>query len=284
MVVDFKHLRPPANYPIYPPYHNGDYIEEYFYKFYLQNKIAFDKTGFTLIPVFWTNVYITNINRHLLQPYLDVLPPGKYFTVSQHDDAITESVPEGTLCFEAGGNRSGIPIPLICSPLTDEQIRPVLNKDIFCSFVGSINAPIRERLFHLFNRDSNFYFSVQMWSNQVQSDRLAHFIELTKRSHFSLCPRGYGAQSFRLYEVLQLGSIPVFIYDKDWFPFSDEINWSEFCVLIHETQIPDIKNILSNISIDQQNKMLEAGKNIYKKYFTLESTSKQILKILSSRQ
>jgi len=34
MSINFKNLRPSANYPIYPPYHKGDYLEEYFYKFY----------------------------------------------------------------------------------------------------------------------------------------------------------------------------------------------------------------------------------------------------------
>ena len=117
MKVDFKNLRVPADYPIYPPYHEGDYMEEYFYKFYIQNKSDFDKTGFTLIPIFWTNVYLTSKNSDLLQPYLNYLPKDKkYFTISQHDDAVNEILPPGTLSFEGGGNKNGIPVPLICSP------------------------------------------------------------------------------------------------------------------------------------------------------------------------
>ena len=38
MKVDFKNLRVPADYPTYPPYHEGDYMEEYFYRYYLKNK------------------------------------------------------------------------------------------------------------------------------------------------------------------------------------------------------------------------------------------------------
>ena len=34
-------------------------------------------------------------------------------------------------------------------------------------------------------------------------------------SLFSLCPRGYGPTSFRLYESIQLGSIPVYIAEDD---------------------------------------------------------------------
>ena len=66
MEVNFKNLRVPADYPTYPPYHTGDYLEEYFYKFYKENKEEFDKTGYTYIPVFWTNVYLTSKNKELL--------------------------------------------------------------------------------------------------------------------------------------------------------------------------------------------------------------------------
>ena len=42
MEVNFKNLRVPADYPTYPPYHKGDYLEEYFYKFYKAHKDTFD--------------------------------------------------------------------------------------------------------------------------------------------------------------------------------------------------------------------------------------------------
>lgn len=279
MIYDFSLLRPPARYPVYPPYHTGDYLEEFFYKFYIKNKQEFDPTGYTYIPIFWTNVYNNNENRHLVQSYLNVLPEGKYFTVSQHDDAVAEKLPTGTLNFEAGGNKTGIPLPLICSPL-NVTVTPLNDKDIFCSFVGSVLGPIREQMYYLYNNDNELYFSPQHWTNQVAPSRLEEFINTTKRSIFSLCPRGYGAQSFRLYEVMQLGSIPVFIYDREWFPFNDDINWSDFCVLIHASKISELKSILKDITVDQQQKMLDKGKEIYQQYFTLEGTCTQILNTL----
>lgn len=280
-MLDFKNLRPPANYPTYPPYHVGPYLEEFFYSFYMQHKSKFDDTGFTLIPIFWTNIYNTGINRNLVQYYLDALPTNNYFTVSQHDDAVREKLPEGTLSFEAGGNGSGIPIPLICSALNGEA--SPLVKDILCSFVGSINTnPVRERLYGLYNKTPGFVFDKQEWSPSIPVDRLNSFIDITKRSKFSLCPRGYGSQSFRLYEVLQLGSIPVIVYDKEWFPFSDIINWDEFTIRVHIDKIKNINEIISNIDPDQQLIMIEKGAKIYKNYFTLDKTARQILRVLQN--
>lgn len=283
-MIDFKNLRPTPTFPTYPPYHIGDYLEEYFYKFYLKNKKEFDATGFTLIPIFWTNIYNSGINRHLIQPYLNALPPGKYFTVSQHDDAVTETLPKGTLSFEAGGNKNGIPIPLICSSLEPKLCTSEV-KDIFCSFVGSIlPGSLRQRIFEKYHNKVNFYFSPQQWVHKVSNNRFMEFINITKRSTFSLCPRGYGAQSFRIYEVMQLNSIPVIVYDKDWFPFKDDIDWSSFSVLIHEKDIDSIEKILYSYNNDAIQNMMLKGNEVYSKYFTLETTCTQILKTLQQHE
>lgn len=281
-IADFQHLRPPANYDTYPPYHKGDYLEEYFYKFYLKNKTVFDKTGYTYIPIFWTNIYITGQNKNLIQTYLDILPPKKYFTVSQHDDAVTEKLPPNTISFEAGGNKNGIPIPLICSPIICNNALSI-SKDIFCSFVGSIlEGSLRHKIYNIFVNDTDFYFSPQNWTTNVHQTRLDHFIETTKRSKFTLCPRGYGAQSFRVYETLQLNSVPVIVYDKEWLPFKDEVDWSTFSVLVHESEIHLLKEKLLQISDEQITCMLNKGKEIYNNFFTLEKTSQQILKYLQN--
>lgn len=279
MSINFKNLRPLANYPVYPPYHQGDYIEEYFYKFYKDNKNKFDQTGFTLIPIFWTNVYITNTNINLIQPYLDALPEGKYFTISQHDDAVKERLPKNTLSFESGGNGIGIPIPLICSPLEKQYIQYV-DKEIFCSFIGSITHEIRNKIQHRYSADKDFILYEKNWTPTVNNNDFNTFINITKRSKFTLCPRGYGAQSFRLYEVLQLNSVPVIVYDKEWFPFNNMIDWSSFCVLVHESEIDNIKEKLINITEQKYQQMLKIGKQIYKEYFTMKGMSTNILKTL----
>ena len=281
MIINFKNLRPSADYPVYPPYHRGDYLEEYFYKFYKENKDKFDATGYTLIPIFWTNVYITNKNINLIQYYLDLLPRGKYFTISQHDDAVKEKLPENTLSFEAGGNGNGIPIPLICSPIPHEHKQPVIKK-IFCSFTGSITHNIRNKIYHRYSSDKDFALIGKNWDPTVSSDDFTTFVNVTKHSKFTLCPRGYGAQSFRLYEVMQLNSVPVIVYNKEWLPFKDTIDWKSFCILVHENEIDKLKEKLLNITDQHYEQMLNTGKQIYNEYFTMEGMSNNILKTLQA--
>lgn len=279
MILDFKDLRVTAKYPVYPPYHKGLYLEEFFYDYYLKNKEKFKQTNSTLIPIFWTAIYNQNENRHLIQSYLNALPAGNYFCVSQQDDAVAESLPQNTISFEAGGNGKGIPIPLICSSL--ENV-PVQEKQHFCSFVGTLTHKIRKDIYESFKNDKMFELNVSEWSIAVSEEQFNNFITTTAKSEFTLCPRGYGPSSFRLYETLQLNSIPVYIYDREWLPFKQYIDWSEFCVLIERKDIKNIKTILKSISSDKKETMLRKGKEIYKNYFTLEKTSEQILKILES--
>ena len=285
MEINFKDLRIPLDHPTYPPYHQGYYMEEYFYNFYIKNKEDFDRIGYTLIPIFWTNVYIMETKganrRRLIQPYLNALPDTKYFTVSQHDDAVSEKLPPGTISFEGGGNGNGVPLPLICSKLPVVHNNDV-DRDIFCSFVGSNTHPIRDRIKQIYDSDKDFSLHMKPWTDTIPQNQLEFFIDITTRSKFSLCPRGYGAQSFRFYEILQLDSIPVIVYDKEWLPFKSEIDYESFCVIIKASEVPTLKDKLLSITQKQQDNMLKQGKIIYEKYFTLEGMSKQILTTLEN--
>lgn len=270
----FKEFRPNPTYPTYPPYHEGKYLDQFFIDYYFNNRPQKD---IFLIPVDWTTTYIQNNNLPLLQEKILSLDKSKkYFVVSQHDDAVREYLPAGTIKFCAGGNSGGIPIPLVCSPVP-EKYQKGQTKDIFCSFVGSITHPIRQQMVSLLTNNSKYYLSYKQWTDKVNSEDLENFMDITSRSKFTLCPRGYGRNSFRMYEAMQLGSIPVYIYDEDWRAFKDSVNWDEFSVAIHVSQIEKIDTILSSISNDRVKQMSLCCVEYYKDIFSLESMSKKII-------
>lgn len=287
-MLDFKNLRIKPTYPAYPPYHLGPYMEEYFYEFYKRNKTDFDNTGYTLIPIFWTNLYIAGVPDNIIQEYVDHLPSQqKYFTLCQFDDGIHNELPQNTINFVAGGNKEGIPVPLICSPLPKQLIEQNIKKDIFCSFVGTCldteKYSCRLKLYKQFSNDKDFYFTQKRpWDRIVTQTQFQEFINITQRSNFTLCPRGYGLQSFRIYEALQLNSIPVFVYNKPFFPFADKIDWDDFCIRVHENDIPQLKFRLKSITEEKIDLMLKKGREIYEQYFTMEGMSKSILTALKN--
>lgn len=283
MIYDFRNLRPEPKYPIYPPYHKGPYLEDFAFQYYKDHKEEFDKTGRQMIPVSWTSLYVDG-TTHDIQAYLNALDQSKaYWTVSQHDDGIRQKLPPNTLHFAAGGLGGGIPIPLLCSPIPKDIIEThkTANKDIFCSFVGSITHPIRQKLYQIFLSNEKFYFNYpRQWAQTVEPNNFENFIQKTQRTIFALAPRGYGLSSFRLYEIMQLGAIPVYVSDKHWLPFTDELNWDEFCVVIDEANISNLEIILNHISPTEQQQMLNKGKEVYENYFTMEKVCENILKRL----
>ena len=197
--------------PAYPPYHTGKYLEQYFIDFYFKNKKEFDDTGYQFLPICWTDIYLYRNNLiPELQKLLNSLDKTKkYFTVSQHDDAPKENLPPNTIKFSAGGNQPNcVPIPLICSSIPNVK---ETQKDIFCSFVGSATHPIRMEMLRQLVNKQEYVLKPKHWSPSIEDKRKDLFLDVTARSTFSLCPRGYGATSFRLYEAMQLGAIPVYI-------------------------------------------------------------------------
>ena len=270
----FETYRPAPKYPVYPPYHTGRYLEDFFCDWYYSNDI---KTDRVFIPVSWTTCYIDKKTEGL-QDALDKLDPSKkYFTVSQYDDGICQTLPPDTLQFNAGGNSGGIPIPLVCSKLP--VIAGPLDKDIFASFVGSMTHPVRHEMYGHFRGKTDCFLELKSWSPTVTDNNFYNFISAAMRSKFLLCPRGYGLNSFRLYEAFQLKCVPVVITDELFLPWQDELDWSKFCVVTGTSN--NIYDLLKSISEQEYNEMLEFGQKIYEEYFTLEGTCKQITKRVS---
>jgi hypothetical protein len=285
-IIKNELLRPKAVYPTYPAYNvGGYYLEEYFYKRWMEDS---PQTERKYIDVFWTNLFCNN--RFGGQPYPDVqgelnnLDRGqKYFTIVHNDDGVLESLPPDTLVFDAGGlNRryQSIAIPLICSKIPEHMI-PKKEKTIFASFVGSPTHRVRVNMYNHCHAIDGYKIYMSNWDVNISDSAMNLFLDVVASSKFSLAPRGNGRGSFRCYEIMQLNSVPVIISDDHYLPWSDELNWSEFSVLIDENEIPYMDEILKNISDSQYQKMLEVGKEVYDKYFSLEGMYQNIIKRIS---
>jgi len=276
MITDKLSIYRPTSFHLpYPPYHKNEYLEEFFYKYLINNQILTTKV---FIPVYWTECYLQK-KLNGLQKILDELNDDLlYFTVSQHDDAILEKLPKKTQKFCAGGNSGGIPIPLVCSKIPDDDKKcyRVSSRDLLCSFHGSITHRIRQRMVDHLKNKPNISINTKKWSQYIDKQNYFQYIYYAMRSKFLLCPRGYGLNSFRLYESFQLGCVPVIVTDKLFLPWCDELNWTEFAIIISDTS--KIYDTLVNISNEQYRKMLYIGQTLYEDYFTLEGTCKQIIK------
>ena len=255
-------------YPTYPPYHEGPYLEEIFSK-----NVTFE-TDRLLIPVFWTNVYKQG-REALLQEKLNKLDQDKrYYCVCTHDDAPKEKLPKDTLVYSAGGLKAdAIPIPLVVSKVPSHL---KVKKDIYASFIGSYTHPMRLQMAH-YCQHLGFALTLNpQWAEEVKSSDFKLFEEVSSRSKYMLCPRGYGPTSYRLYEAFQYGAVPVYISDNFWLPWEDEVDWEKLIIKITPSQIPDIKNILNSYD-DKREAMIDYGMQVYNDFFSFKSVVSKIL-------
>ena len=218
-----------------------------------------------------------------------------YFTVVQNDDGPYEAVPENVTVFSAGGV-GDIPIPLLCS-LPEYKI-DTTPRPLLCSFLGRIRCggPVRQVVKGTEGRSSwdptgagyslrtemMEHFrgkkSVEVWD--IDIDHIVSrekFLELGRVSKFTLCPRGYGKTSFRLYEAMWMGSVPVYIYDDPWLPYTDKLDWSKFCVLCHRSEIPTLYDRLRSISDEEWTAMRMELDGLLGRYFSFGGMSTMIL-------
>jgi hypothetical protein len=275
---------------IYPPFKNGLYLEEYFLKKILEEKPVLKRK---YIPALWTNFQIENwfVNKKdEMQKDLDEWfkeNPSRegYFTVIQHDDGSKLDF-KGKDVLVYGCCSGDIEIPLIYEDkkeiLSSLKQKSFMDKKVLCSFVGNLTHNVRHLLFNILKDNHDFILiNSGGWNISVNKALQYKFLDLSLDSKFMLCPRGAGRSSFRFFEAFKLGCIPVYVWDdKNWLPFKNKIDYSKLCVVVHESELKLLHNILDNINIEKYNQM----KNYYnsiKYLYSLDGVYNEIISSLS---
>jgi hypothetical protein len=227
---------------MYPPHQQGLLIEEFAQNYF---KTSPNIPNCQYIPINWTGWYCNNEygkGTPGIRNYVrDLkLPKGKYFTIVQNDTGtMCENILREMGCTIFGcGGIGDEPLPLLCDPHPVQERRN--NTKYLASFVGNLNThEIRRKMLVNLTGDSRFFIG-RGGSNLFRA--------LMADSTFALCPRGFGKTSYRLYEAIQLGVIPVYIYDEPWLPYQDIINWISFCVLLPFEMFGCLRDVLGDFS------------------------------------
>jgi hypothetical protein len=131
------------------------------------------------------------------------------------------------------------------------------------SFIGRVNnAPaVRAGLMQLnhpraYLRDS--------WSGQSDGDAL--YASILAKSKFVLCPRGNGPSSWRLFETMRTGRVPVIISDEWHEPRG--LDWSRFSIRVREADTGRIPALLERLEIHAE-EMGCAAQQAWRRHFSL---------------
>jgi len=147
-----------------------------------------------------------------------------------------------------------------------------LNKEYLFSFIGRDSHKVRESIFNIiFSRQDIFVENSTSFDvfnhelTQSKTERQKYFYDTMLKSKFSLCPRGLGPSSIRIFESLQLGIAPIIIGD-DWLP-PEGPKWDAFSILIKEKHIADLEKIVVSYESHYQEMGLLA-RQAFEAYFS----------------
>lgn len=264
----------PENHTVYPPFKNGKYMEEYFDE-YWKNQTFAEKERFVYLDIYWLNVFFANgmdpkrVIPHITDYIIDICRRAKdankiVFTLCQWDDGICmgDQKPENLIVFSIGQSVD-VPLPLII----EDRNRTLRNisktvlheRTILASFIGTCTHPLRNRMVDALQKEADIHISLkQNWTIDIPSENINRFVNITRQSRFGLAPRGYGPSSFRFFEIMELGVIPIYIHDDDnALPYREILDYSKFSVSIHINDIDRLADILRDIDDMKYSKMIE---------------------------
>jgi hypothetical protein len=153
---------------------------------------------------------------------------------------------------------------------------PVPNPRWLASFRGSLKThTVRSALLAIASRRIRIEDSepLQDWAahgkHMMGYDDAAHasYLGRISESSFVLCPRGLGASSIRLFEVMQAGRVPVIISDAWVAPVGPA--WETFSVRVPEREVGRLPHLLAALEPRAQT-MGELARAAWQEWFSEE--------------
>jgi hypothetical protein len=258
----------------FPPHNRSDMIEGFAEKYFSQRYDRFNK--YTYIPVWWTGWHVNHgygAQKEEVRKFIQRLSKGKYFTVCQYDggtlidDTLTE---KGCVTFVCDCViPHNIIIPLLSDP---HPCQRVPEPKLLCCFLASTDThPVRKALSDMYSGKEGF---------KIGKVYGPAYKEIMCDSYFCLCPRGSGITSFRMYEAIQMGIIPIYISDIHRKPFENKIDWNSFSLTFKLDEIDKVEDAIRSIPIEKRNEMSRNCLKVYQEYFNYKSTCDEIIRIL----
>jgi len=138
------------------------------------------------------------------------------------------------------------------------------------SFQGNMTSRVRKRLLSTnFGTKDVLVERTEPFWDRIGSPELIGFkkqyADTMANSKFVLCPRGIGTSSFRLFETMQTGRVPIILSDA-WVP-SAHIDWNSFSLRIRERDIHNLVDICARSNENWIAMALEA-RAIWEKWFS----------------
>jgi hypothetical protein len=254
---------------------------------HLRNESGVDFGFFIPLFVPWNRIWLLDSSVRIPRRYWAIVksifallsPDFLYVTVSQNDDGLEGrdlpfNIPSNLFILSQGG-KGHVPLLLWMKELNPDVYSEHLKYDFDVVFLGSFKTHRSRKVMEK--------IILQLFPNSSFLSRpLENWTQIYQRSKLILCPRGWGRNSYRLGEVLQMGMIPVYIYsDFIWLPYYDSINWSSFAYI---ARIDELKQVMSRakaeLTLEKVRMMRQKVRDLYATHWSANAVVGQILTLL----
>lgn len=124
-------------------------------------------------------------------------------------------------------------------------------KIYLCNFLGTYNHPIRINLLNCFKDKPGYLINKRL--------DYSTFVDVISKSKYTFCPRGQGLSSYRFFESMFYGSVPVLLADDVILPYCDVLNYDDFIIRVPESKSSDfdyINHLLLSDNFEKRKKKL----------------------------
>jgi hypothetical protein len=155
-----------------------------------------------------------------------------------------ENLPSVSFCGREGGT-----LGLAIWKMMPKSLTRQMAANFFCGTTRGIRAtccyPLRVDAMQIMEKDhrikTDFLRRGRVGMGpSVQGNRRQQFLDNLQHNAYALCVRGTDNYSWRFYEALSLGKVPILIDTDCMLPLEDEIPWDQFIVRVPSTRLQEL--------------------------------------------
>jgi len=153
-------------------------------------------------------------------------------------------------------------------------------RDIFYSFLGGPSSPSRAALWRMKHPDDALVRETANYNHSLWApeEAIAAYVDVLARSRFTLCPAGAATSSYRLFEAMRAGSVPVVLSDQLVLPEGPD--WSKCSVRVPVSQIDELPRLLRQV--EDPELMGRQAQQAFERYFSSERMLEHVARELQA--
>lgn len=266
--------------------YNGPWIEEVWRDHFIFNSTIDDFGPFVPLFIQWLDIFklqrknMTQYHSTLSTIFSYLRTDVLYITVVQNlyglegTYELWNNIPPNILILSPT-SRGHIPIPHLKEELSPISLKTGVQRKRFV-FAGKLGyfKPDRKAILNWFKKE---------YPNDIliYEGNTSDWIDLYTQGEVVLSPRGVGRGCFRTYEILQLGLIPLIVYNHgNWLPYlNSSLPWDDLALIV------SYKNLSKTNLLVPPEKLTSMRRNIlkYRKtHFTYQGVMNQIAQFMKN--